>query len=182
MTPNAQMSFSAAGMRALKNYESFRAKPYDDKNAFDKNHKPIDWHPGMPLKGKLTVGYGRVLWNPAKDYEKYKDGITEAQATQMLLEDLRRFEAVIRLNVLVPLTQNEYDAIVIFVFNIGLDSKAQGISGFLTSTFLKFLNQGKKLDAANQMLRWVYSGREFLQGLLNRRQFERTIFLKGKYS
>lgn len=181
MLPNATASFSAIGMRTLKNYEAFRSKPYDDKNSKDKNGNPIDWHPGMSLKGKLTVGYGRVLWNPQKDYERYKNGVTEPQATQMLLEDLRRFENSIRVNVVVPLSQNEYDAIVIFIFNIGLGDKAQGIAGFTTSTFLKFLNQGKKLDAANQMLRWVYSGGVLMQGLVNRRQRERTIFLKGKY-
>ncbi len=182
MLPNATMSLSAIGMRSLKNWEAFRSKPYDDKNSKDKNGKPIDWHPGMPLKGKLTVGYGRVLWNPPKDYEKYKNGITEPQATQMLLEDLRRFENSIRLNVVVPLSQNEYDATVIFIFNIGLGANApKKVSGFINSTFLARLNANNKTGAADQMLRWVYSGGQFMQGLLNRRQKERTIFLKGKY-
>lgn len=182
MKPNENMSFSLAGLRKLKNLEGFRSKPYDDLNSRDKNGKPIDWHPGMKLKGKLTIGYGRVLWDSLKGYEKYKNGITEAQATQMLLEDLRRFENAVRLNVLIPLKQHEFDAIVIFIFNIGLGDVKKGIPGFLTSTFLKFLNQGKKLDAANQMLRWVHSGGKLIMGLVNRRQAERTIFLEGKYT
>lgn len=175
MLPNATMSLSAAGIRALKNYEAFRSKPYDDKTK-------KEWRPGTPLIGKLTVGYGRVLWNPARDYEKHKNGVTEPQATQMLLEDLRRFENSIRLNVKIPLSQNEYDATVIFIFNIGLGDPSKGIVGFVNSTFLKMLNQGDKLGAANQLMRWVYSGGVFMQGLVNRRRKERTIFLAGKYA
>ena len=174
---NAQRSFSAAGMRCLKNYEAFRSKPYDDKTK-------KDWHPGMPVIGKVTVGYGRVLWSPTLEFPMYKDGITEPRATQMLLEDLRRFENSVRVNVITPLEQHEYDAIVIFIFNIGLGDKTnpKAPAGFVTSTFIRLLNQGRKADAANQMLRWVYSGGQFMQGLLNRRRKERIIFLTGKYA
>jgi lysozyme len=169
------MLLSSAGERVLKNYEGFRAKPYDDKTK-------KEWRPGMKIVGKITVGYGHVLWNPALEFPMYKDGITELRATEIMRQDLHRFEESIRVNVTVPLEQHEYDAIVIFIFNIGLGSKAQGVAGFTTSTFLKFLNQGRKAEAGNQMLRWVYSGGQFMQGLLNRRQKERIIFLKGKYS
>lgn len=179
---NAARKISPAGLHRLKNYEAFRSKPYDDKNSKDKKGNPIDWNPSMPLKGKLTVGYGRVLWSPKVDYEKYKNGVTEPQASQMLLEDLRRFENSVRVEVKVPLSQNEYDAIVIFIFNIGLGDRKQGIAGFTTSTFLKRLNEGKKTEAANQLLRWVYSDGQYLPGLLTRRQRERTIFLTGKYA
>ena len=169
MLPNATMSMSAAGVRGLKNRESFRARPYDDHNSFDKNHQPIDWHPGKPLIGKLTVGYGRVI--PISAYEKYKN-ITEVQATQMLIEDLRPRENAIRLHVLVPLTQNEYDALVIFIYNIGEGA-------FLTSTLLKMLNKGDKQGAADQFMRWIYSNGKPI--LVTRRQYERTIFIRGKY-
>lgn len=179
---NDALCLSAKGLWKLKNLEGFRSKPYDDHNSFDKNHQPIDWNPSMPLKGHLTIGYGTVLWNPQQDYARYKDGISQAQATQMLLEDLRRFENSIRLNVKIPLSQNEYDATVIFIFNIGLGDPSKGIVGFVNSTFLKMLNQGDKLGAANQLMRWVYSGGVFMQGLVNRRRKERTIFLAGKYA
>lgn len=69
-----------------------------------------------------------------------------------------------------PLTQNQVDALVSFTVNVGGPRMC-------TSTLVKKLNLGDIRGAADQFLRWVYSGKRKLRGLINRRQAERKLFL-----
>lgn len=98
--------------------------------------------------------------------------ITRAEADQILSRDLRTFEAAVSSAVKVPLSQNEFDALVSLAFNIGAGA-------FKKSTLVKKLNAGDRKGAAEQFLVWVKAGGKTLQGLVNRRRSERLQFLSG---
>ena len=68
-------------------------------------------------------------------------------------------------NVKVPLSQNQFDALVSFVFNIGQ-------SAFIESTLLRVLNEGDYKAVPQQLRRWIYDNGSVVQGLINRRQKE----------
>ncbi|HLI61923.1 MAG TPA: lysozyme [Terriglobales bacterium] len=71
--------------------------------------------------------------------------------------------------VTVPLTQNQFDALVDFVFNVGAEN-------FARSTLLRELNAGNTAGAAAQFLLWKWAGGVVSPGLLRRRQAEAALF------
>ncbi len=122
------MELSAAGLALLKQAEGFRSKVYLDIN-------------GIP-----TVGYGHRLVHP----ESFPDGVTEAQAAEMLVRDVREAEQAVRRLVRVPLAQGQFDALVDFCFNLGQGRLA-------ASTLLEDLNRGRYAAAAEQLLLWDHA-------------------------
>jgi lysozyme len=104
--------------------------------------------------------------------------ITEEEAEEFLAQDLAWVREAIDKQVDVPLTQNMYDALMSFVFNLGGDN-------FRTSTLLKKLNGKDYKGAANELPRWNKQRNkrtgvmEPLTGLTIRRAKERDLFLKG---
>ncbi|WP_312069487.1 lysozyme, partial [Acinetobacter sp.] len=71
----------------------------------------------------------------------------------------------------VPLSQNQFDALVSLTYNIGS-------TAFKNSTLLKKLNAKDYAGAADQFLRWNKGGGKVLKGLVRRREAERALFLK----
>lgn len=116
--------------------------------------------------GVATVGYGSTKG------VKMGDTITREDADRLLCEDAQRFADHIDAVVKVPLTQNQIDALVAFVYNIGP-------AAFAKSTMLKLINQRLFEDAANQFLRWNRGGGQVLAGLTRRRIAERELFLRA---
>lgn len=96
--------------------------------------------------------------------------ITELMAETLLAIDLQKFEKCINDNVKKPLTQNEFDALVSFVFNVGTGA-------FIKSSMLKLLNSGHMPLAAGQFDRWIYAKGKVLNGLKKRRAAEKALFL-----
>jgi lysozyme len=96
--------------------------------------------------------------------------INQAKAEEYLSQDVAWAEEAVRTKVKVKLTQNQFDALVSFVFNVGA-------TNFSTSTLLKRLNEGRYQEAANELLRWVRQKGIVLRGLQNRRREERALFL-----
>ena len=70
----------------------------------------------------------------------------------------------------VSLNENQYSALVDFVYNVGKNI-------FAASTQLNRLNSGKYSAAANEFLKWVYAGGRRIDGLARRRAAERALFL-----
>ena len=97
---------------------------------------------------------------------------SDAECAVRLREDTSRAGAALKRGVTVPLTQEQYDALLSLVFNIGEGA-------FMRSTLLKRLNAGRCTEAADQFLRWDYAGKQRLRGLTNRRQAEREMFIHG---
>lgn len=114
--------------------------------------------------GVLTIGVGHT--GP-----DVKPGmtITQAQSDALLSADLAKFEAAVSRNVKVPLTQNQFDALVSFTYNLG--------EGALrSSTLLRMLNAGDYTGAAAQFARWDKAGGKVLAGLTKRRAAEAALF------
>ena len=117
--------------------------------------------------GVYTIGYGHT------NRVKKGDVITQEQAEKFLEEDIKIIETTLNAFILPDcnLNQNEFDALVSLIFNIG-------IYNFKHSTLLKKLIAKDKQGAAKQFDFWVYSKGIKLKGLVNRRQAEKELFLK----
>ena len=113
--------------------------------------------------GVWTIGYGHI--------KGVQDGdvITETQAHEMLVQELKEYESYILNAVEVDLNQNQFDAMVSWVYNLG--------NGNLnSSTLLKVLNSGDYAGVPEQIMRWNKAGGKVLAGLTKRRQAEANLF------
>ena len=143
-------SISEAGVDLIKHFEGLRLTAYQD-----------------------SVGVWTVGWGSTGDHVKPYMKITEAQAEQLLKDDLVRFEKCVNEYVKVPINQNEFDALCSFSFNLGCNALAG-------STLLRKLNAGNpKEEVADEFERWVKAGDQTLPGLVRRREAEALLF-EGK--
>jgi lysozyme len=110
-----------------------------------------------------TVGWGHT--RTAKPGMK----ITPAEADKLLQSDCFDAERAVDRNILVPLNQNQYDALVSLAFNIGKDA-------FRKSTLARKLNAGDYVGAAREFPKWKYQNGKMLGGLVRRRKAERELF------
>ena len=133
----------------------------------------IKRHEGRALKaykcpgGRWTIGYGHTGWDV-----KEGDEITSERADELLISDVAYFEVRLRRAVLVTLSQNQFDALLSFMFNIGA-------STFSKSTKLMRLNDFDYRGAAREFDRWVFAKDRKLPGLVARRMAERELFQEG---
>ena len=138
--------------------------------------------------GKETIGYGHLVL-PG---ENYKDGLTDAQAEALLQQDIQRV-ATDPLKGLIEkgwLTQNQYDAIVSLVFNVGPGDKNSRKKSFATSNTLKLIQNFAKnkasmtqeelvqfeIDLRRAWSEFCTGGNKVLPGLEKRRQQELDLF------
>ena len=120
--------------------------------------------------GVWTIGSGTIKY-PNGVAVKSGDVITNEQAEEYLKSDCKWVVSCLNKSVKVPLTQNQFDALASFVYNVGE-------SAFNSSTLLVKLNDKDYLGAANQFDRWVNDNGKKVQGLVNRRAKEKQLFLK----
>ncbi|MDF7667444.1 lysozyme [Orbaceae bacterium ESL0727] len=139
------MNISNNGKQLIKSFESLQLSAY---------HCPA---------GILTIGYGHT------GNVKLGQTISEREADCLLMQDLYQAENSINKLVKVPLSQNQYDALVSFVFNVGT-------MAFNKSTLLCQLNNRDYVSAANEFLRWNKANGVVLAGLVKRRQAEKMLF------
>lgn len=143
---------SDAGIALLVEFEGEILRVYND---------PV----GLP-----TFGVGHLVTAAEKkDYPVGKK-ITKATSRAFLRRDVERFEDCINSSVKVPITQNQFDALLSLAFNIGE-------SAFRRSSVLRNLNNRKFEKAANSFLAWNKAGGRTLPGLTRRRNAERSVFL-----
>jgi lysozyme len=118
--------------------------------------------------GIWSVGYGST--------KKVTEGmvINRDEAEARLVEDLALVEKQVNQLVQVPLTENEFSALVSFCYNVGA-------TRFKSSTLLKKLNRGDLFGVAQEFHRWVYTQGRILPGLMNRRRQEQALFLSPEY-
>jgi len=110
-----------------------------------------------------TIGYGHT-----KGVKK-GDNITQVEAEAYLREDVEEVEGqILALNL--NLTQPQFDALVSFVYNVG-------IGAFKESTLLRFIREGRSENEIKKQFRsWVYSNGRTLPGLVMRREWESIRF------
>lgn len=157
----------------LDNGKTTPATPsYTDGRMYIKNVDMIKKSEGLRLEAYLptpndvwTIGYGHT--KTAKPGMK----ITTKGAEALLVHDLAWVEDVVNDFVEVPITQNQYDALCSFVYNLGG-------TNFGKSTLLRKLNDGDYEGAADELLRWDKQKGKVLRGLTIRRKEERELFLK----
>lgn len=111
----------------------------------------------------LTIGYGHTK------NVKENDSISVEQAEKLLIEDLAESEKWVNKLVKVPLNQNQFDALVSFVFNLGPGALQD-------STLLKNLNQGKYYETSQEFKWWRKANGKVSEGLIRRRFRERDLF------
>lgn len=130
-----------------------------------------------------TIGYGHVVKDAdgrtimgasfeREAREAYPNGITMEEAEEILKNDAwTRVVEVERLLAGAPTTQNQFDAMVSLLFNIGAKN-------FSKSSVLEFHKQGLYQQAADAFRLFNKSGGMINQGLVNRRESERSVYLK----
>jgi GH24 family phage-related lysozyme (muramidase) len=143
------MNVSQTGIKLIQSYEGCRLKAY----------KPV------PTEKYWTIGWGHF----GPDIREGQ-AITQAKADEMLVNDLQKY--VNGVNALkLPVNQNQFDALVSFAYNCGIQALA-------SSTLCQLLSKKDYAGAAREFLKWVHSGKTVLPGLVKRRTEEMNLFLK----
>jgi len=116
--------------------------------------------------GKWTIGYGHTSG------VKRGDKITLEQAENFITQDILDAIKIVDNNIQVPLNDNQFKAMVGFVFNVGPTK-------FSNSTLLRKLNNGDYQGAADELPLWIHDdNKNKLPGLIRRRATERELFLR----
>jgi len=148
------MIVSKNGLDLIKEFESFKSKPY------------------LCPSQKATIGFGSTYYPDGKKVTLQDKEITEEKAFEILEYIANKdFGSNINKVVKVPLNQNQFDALVSFAYNIGNGN-------FNSSTLLRWLNQGNYKEASMQLLKWDKSKGIVLNGLTKRRKAEKELFDK----
>ena len=147
------------------------------KNLF-KEWEGLVTHEYLDSGGAPTIGIGHLLTRSERTSGKivirgqaldYRNELTEQQCWDLLDQDLDGTERTVNEAVTVPLNQNQFDALVSFTFNVG-DGAFRG------STLLRLLNQGQYAQVPTQLRRWIRDNGHIVQGLINRREKEITLW------
>lgn len=143
--PTTGRRINAAGLQIVKESEGLRLKAY------------------ICPAGVLTIGYGST-----GPHVKAGMVITEAQADDLLRDDLARFEDFVSAHCS-PATDNQFAALVSFAFNLG--------NGALKDSTLRRKHmEGDYAGAASEFGKWVNAGGRQLPGLVKRRQREAQLY------
>ncbi len=154
------MEISEHGKKKIREWEGSRARPYRDAG------------------GKLTIGVGHLLTKSELSSGKiwiqgqaapYAAGLSDQQIMDLLGRDLTGAVQAVNDGVEVELSQNQFDALVSFCFNVGG-------SAFKNSTLLRLLNQGVYGEVPAQLRRWVRCNGKVAQGLVSRREHELELW------
>lgn len=145
------MRASENGINLIKQFEGCRLTAYQDS------------------VGVWTIGYG---WTQSVDGNPVAKGmvITQQKADDLLKQGVVQYENGVNSLVKVQLNQNQFDALVDFAYNLGVNA----LKG---STLLKKLNTGDYAGAANEFTKWNKAGGKELAGLTRRREAEKSLFL-----
>lgn len=140
------MKASQACVRLIKHFEGFHSVPY------------------LCPANVWTIGYGTTLGITSET-----PPITIEQGEELLKRDLVKFERSVMRLITVPLKQNEFDALVSFVYNLGGGALQR-------STLRAKTNRGDKEGAAVEFMKWTKAGGRELMGLVRRRKAEMDLF------
>ena len=150
------MKISEKGLRLLSEWEGLSSNAYLDSG------------------GALTIGVGHLITRAERmsgkirivgDDVLYRNGLTDEQCAVLLTQDLYFSESALNSWRQIELSQNQFDALVSFIFNVGA-------TAFTGSTLLKVLNQSLFDQVPAQLRRWVHDNGRVVQGLVNRREKE----------
>lgn len=143
------------GLKYLKRFEGCQLRAYKDSS------------------GILTIGYGITNKTGLLNIEETTE-ITEEQAEDLLRKALPKYESCVEKYVKVPLSDNQFSALVSFVYNVGC-------TAFKNSTLLKKLNSGDYNCVPQELMKWTKVKGKELSGLINRRAAEGGLWAKGHF-
>lgn len=123
------MKISNHGLALIKEFEELRLNVYLDKA-------------GVP-----TIGYGSTRYENGTKVKLGDKLHNEAEASGLLIGTISPYEAAVNRGVKVPITQNQYDALVSFTYN-------EGEGAFGSSTLLRLLNKKDYKGASAQFAVW----------------------------
>lgn len=146
---NEKLTIGAKGIALLQEFEGLKLEAYQDS------------------VGVWTIGYGTTRINGKPVTPGLK--ITKDQAVEYMKADLQRFEADVRNTIKIPLTQNQFDALVVLTYNIGGGN-------FLKSTLAQYINKFKPITE-DLFTRWNKAAGIELAGLTRRRKAEYALFI-----
>ena len=142
------MKLDNRGYMMICEFEGFSAKPYL-----------------CPAK-LATIGYGNTFYKDGKKVTMVDKSITKAEAFDMFKDIADNFAKKVSKCVTQPLTQNQFNSLVSFAYNVG-------VANFMNSTLLKRVNANHNdPDIRTQFLRWDKVGTKKLSGLTKRRIYE----------
>ena len=148
------MKISENGLNLIKQFEGLSLKPYLDAV-------------NIP-----TIGFGNTFYENMTKVTMQDVEITEERADSLFnFLVTTKFVSVVNRLVIVDLTQNQFDALVSFVYNIGSGN-------FEKSTLLKKVNQSDFIGASLEFEKWNKANGKILNGLTKRRLSEKELFLK----
>lgn len=139
-------SLSSSGLAFIRKMEGCSLQPYLDQ------------------AGVWTIGTGHT--GPEVNAAST---ITQEEADRLLDKDTASAVATVNRLVSVPLNQNQFDALVSFVYNVGA-------TNFKTSTLLSLVNKGEHKAVPAQFLRWNKAGGKVSAGLIRRRKAESRLY------
>lgn len=147
------MKIGDAGIALIKEFEGFKKAPY------------------LCSAGVPTIGYGSTMYADGKKVKMSDVSISEAVALELFHTTLHKYEQTVGKAIVIPLTQNQFDACVSLCYNIG-----QG--NFASSTLVKEINKGEpKEKTSEQFLRWNKAMGTVSAGLSRRRKAEQKLYL-----
>ena len=145
---------SSDGIELIKKFESFAAKPYKCSA-------------GVP-----TIGYGATYYPDGRKVTLSDPPITEAYAVSLLEEMLKTFEKSVDSFCRDDVTQNQFDALVSFSYNVGT-------AALKKSTLLKKVNENPADPTIrDEFLKWNKAAGRALKGLTRRREEEASLYFK----
>jgi len=155
------MKLSKKGLDLLKQLEGFRSKPY------------------LCSAGVPTIGYGSTRYSNGVRVSLRDPEISETKAVEMLIFDVATFDKdVTMLTKSVILTQNQFDALVLFAYNVGsdidIDTTPEGLGD--SALLKKVLKSSTDASIAPEFMKWVYAGGKISNGLIKRRKIESNLY------
>ncbi len=146
----SRQQVSKAAIELIKTFEGYRPKA------------------AQLADGRWTIGYGHTL--TAREGAE----VSTSDAEALLLYDLIAVAHAVNEHVYTPLTQNQFDGLTCFAFNIGVEN-------FRRSMVLRRVNEGNLIQAAYAMEMWRRADFEgeriVIDALVRRRSAEKTLFL-----
>jgi len=146
------MKISQTGLDLIKKFEGFSAKPY------------------LCPAGVPTIGYGATYYTNGTRVTMSDPSISEEWAEQLLSNMAHIYEKGVESLVIPKITQNQFDALVSFAYNVG-------VTNFRKSTLLRLINKDpNNPEITTQFMKWVRGGGKVINGLIKRRQIESKLY------